>query len=99
MSETINFRGADKSEYSIRIDDGSIELDWYFVGSMQGGAGTEGGITVGKEKVSEFLNSMNFKDLSDFINDIKIYDDSQWSNLKEILRSYSTGSWSWSESD
>lgn len=99
MSKTIKFRSEVKSEYTIQTKEGSIELTWYFSGSVYGGTGTEGGITVGKEKVTEFLNSMNFEDLSDFIQKIKNYDDNQWSNLREEMRQFSTGSWTWSETD
>lgn len=99
MSETIHFRSEDKSEYSIKVVDGAIYLDWYYPGSIYGGTGTEGQIGIGKEKVTEFLNSMNFEDISDFTQKIKNYDDNQWSNLRQVMRQFSTGSWTWSETD
>ncbi len=99
MSEVVSFRGEDASEYSIRILDGAIELDWFYRGSMYGGFGTEGGITVGEEKVPEFLKQMNFDDLPDLVNKIRIYDGHQWSNLKKEMRGFSTGSWNWADTD
>ena len=99
MTETINFKGEDFSEYSIEIVDGSIEMNWYYRGSISGGTGTEGGITVGIEKISHLLEEIKCKDLGELLAKIKKYQIDDWQFLKEKMRECSTGSWSWNETD
>ena len=99
MTETINFKGEDFSEYSIEIVDGSIEMNWYYRGSISGGTGTEGGITVGIEKISHLLEEIKCKDLGELLAKIKKYQIDDWQFLKEKMREGSTGSWSWNETD
>ena len=99
MTETINFKGEDFSEYSIEIVDGSIEMNWYYRGSISGGTGTEGGITVGIEKISHLLEEIKCKDLGELLAKIKKYQIDEWRFLKVKMREFSTGSWSWNETD
>jgi hypothetical protein len=99
MTETINFKGEDFSEYSLTIVDGSIEMNWYYRGSISGGTGTEGRITVGIEKISHLLEEVKCTDLSEFLTKIKKYQIGEWQFLKMKMREFSTGSWSWNETD
>jgi len=99
MNESIKFKGEDFSEYSVKVVEGSIEMDWYYRGSISGGTGTEGGITVGAEKISKFLEEMRFTDLEDFIPRIKKYQIEEWQYLKEKMFEFRTSSWSWNETD
>ena len=85
MTETINFKGEDFSEYSIEIVDGSIEMNWYYRGSISGGTGTEGGITVGIEKISHLLEEIKCKDLGELLAKIKKYQIDDWRFLKEKM--------------
>ena len=71
MNESIKFKGDDFSDYSVKMVNGSIEMDWYYRGSISGGTGTEGGITVGIENISKFLKGMEFKDLVDFFLELR----------------------------
>jgi hypothetical protein len=99
MNESIKFKGEDFSEYSIKMVDGSIEMDWYYRGSISGGTGTEGGITVGIENISKFLEEMKFNDLAEFFSGIEKYQIEEWQFLKQKMRKFSTGSWSWNDTD
>jgi|LauGreDrversion4_1035100.scaffolds.fasta_scaffold386116_2 hypothetical protein len=99
MNESIKFKGEDFSEYSIEMVDGSIEMNWYYRGSISGGTGTEGGITVGIEKISYLLEEIKCKDLGEFMTKIRKYQIGDWQFLKEKMRECSTGSWSWNETD
>jgi hypothetical protein len=99
MNESINFKGEDFSEYSIKMVNGSIEMDWYYRGSISGGTGTEGGITVGSENISKLLEEMGFQDLVDFFAGIEKYQIEEWRFLKQEMRKFSTGSWFWNETD
>ena len=99
MNESIKFKGEDFSEYSVKVVEGSIEMDWYYRGSISGGTGTEGGITVGTEKISKFLEEMKFTNLEDFIPRIKKYQIEEWQYLKEKMFEFRTSSWSWNETD
>ena len=99
MNESIKFKGEDFSEYSVKMVDGSIEMDWYYRGSISGGTGTEGGITVGVENISKFLEEMKFKDLAEFFSGIEKYQIEELQFLKQEMRKFSTGSWSWNDTD
>jgi len=99
MNESIKFKGEDFSEYSVKMVDGSIEMDWYYRGSISGGTGTEGGITVGIENISKFLEEMKFNDLAEFFSGIEKYQIEEWQFLKQEMRKFSTGSWSWNDTD
>jgi len=99
MTEAIKFKGEDFSEYSIEIVDGSIEMNWYYRGSISGGTGTEGGLTVGVEKISRLLEEINCKDLIEFTTKIKNYQIGEWQFLKMKMREFCTDSWSWNETD
>jgi hypothetical protein len=99
MNESIKFKGEDFSEYSVKLINGSIEMDWYYRGSISGGTGTEGGITVGVENISKFLEAMGFRDLVDFFAEIKKYQIEEWRFLKQEMRKFCTGSWTWNETD
>ena len=99
MNESINFKGEDFSEYSVKMLDGSIEMDWYYRGSISGGTGTEGGITVGSENISKLLEEMGFQDLVDFFAEIEKYQIEEWRFLKQEMRKFCTNSWSWNDTD
>jgi hypothetical protein len=99
MNESIKFKGEDFSEYSVKMVDGSIEMDWYYRGSISGGTGTEGGITVGIENMPKFLEEMGFKDLVDFFAGIEKYQIEEWRFLKQVMRKFCTNSWSWNDTD
>jgi hypothetical protein len=99
MNESVKFKGEDFSEYSVKMVDGSIEMDWYYRGSISGGTGTEGGVTIGRENISKFLEEMGFQDLVDFFAGIEKYQIEEWRFLKQEMRKFSTGLWFWNETD
>ena len=99
MNESIKFKGEDFSEYSVKVVEGLIEMDWYYRGSISGGTGTEGGITVGIENIPKFLGEMKFRDLDEFFSGIRKYQIEEWRFLKQKMRKFSTNSWSWNETD
>ena len=99
MNESIKFKGEDFSEYSVKVVEGSIEMDWYYRDSISGGTSTEGGITVGIENIPKFLDEMKFRDLEEFFSGIEKYQIEVWRFLKQEMRKFSTNSWSWNETD
>jgi hypothetical protein len=99
MSNSMNFTADDKSEYSIRIIDGTVKMDCYLMGSITGGTGTECFHTIGLEKVPEFLESMNSASLEDLIIAISKYKQSEWTNLHTKVCEHQTDSFVWSETN
>ncbi len=99
MNELIKFKGADFSEYSVKVVEDSIEMDWYYRGSISGGTGTEGGITIGIENIPRFLNEMKFRNLEEFVSRIKKYQIEEWRALKQEMLKSCTNSWSWNETN
>ena len=59
MSDTVNFTAEDRSDYSIRVIDGTVKMECYLMGSISGGTRTECNHTIGLEKISDFLEAMN----------------------------------------
>ena len=73
MSDSVNFTADNRSEYSIRIIDGSVKVECYLMGSITGGTGTECFHTVGLAKVPEFLEAMNSASLEELMTAIGKY--------------------------
>ena len=99
MTDSINFTGEDFSEYSVRIKDSEIQMDWYHRGSMTGGTGTEGGHTIGRKNISKFLDEMNVANLEEFKTIIANYKLQEWRDLHTKICEFQTDSWMWSETN
>jgi hypothetical protein len=99
MSAPINFTADDRSEYSIRIIDGTVKMECYLMGSITGGTGTECFHTIGLAKVSAFLESMNSASLEDLMTAIGRYKQSGWINLHSRVCEHQTDSFVWSETN
>jgi hypothetical protein len=99
MSDWINFRADDRSEYSFRIIDGTVKMDCYLMGSITGGTGTECFHTIGAVNISEFLEAMNTASLEELITAIGKYKQSEWRKLHTQVCEHQTDSFVWSETN
>lgn len=100
MSAPINFTADDRSDYSIRIIDGTVKMECYLMGSITGGTGTECFHTIGLAKISEFLEAMNSKSLEELMTAIGKYKgQEEWLNLHTKACENQTDSFVWSETN
>jgi hypothetical protein len=99
VSDSINFTADNRSEYSIRIIDGTVKMECYLMGSITGGTGTECNHTIGAVNISEFLDSMNSASLEKLMTAIGKYKQEEWSNLHTQVCEHQTDSFVWSETN
>jgi len=100
MSDSVNFTAEDRSEYSIRVIDGTVKMDCYLMGSITGGTGTECFHTIGLVKISEFLEAMNSTSLEELMTAIGKYKgQEEWLNLHTKACEHQTDSFVWSETN
>ncbi len=100
MSDSVNFTAEDRSDYSIRVIDGTVKMDCYLMGSITGGTGTECFHTIGLVKISDFLKAMNSASLEELMTAIGDYKrEEEWLNLHTKVCKNQTDSFVWSETN
>ena len=88
-----------RSDYSIRVIDGTVKMDCYLMGSITGGTGTECFHTIGLVKIPDFLEAMNSTSLEELMTAIGNYKQVEWSNLHTQVCEHQTDSFVWNETN
>ena len=99
MTNPINFQDGKFDSYSLTLEENVVKIDCYLLGSITGGTGTECGHTIEGPKIREFLTLIGSGTIKDLQEKVKIYKASEWQKIHQVIQSFQTDSWSWSETN
>lgn len=94
MTTKLTHRTETGTEYSLTIDQDSIQVKRYSRGSISGGSGTECGHTVsGNEAMLQVLNLLALRSLSDLADKVLQFNDQEWNELHSTIQQNQTSSY------
>jgi hypothetical protein len=96
--ESIKFKDT-SGDYLVAVDDEQIKIECYLPGSPTGGYGTECFHTIGREKVSGFLEEMGVPSLKMVLRKLESYSAKEWSEFHQLVMRHQTKSFVWNETN
>ena len=95
----IRFEDGKFDSYTLTLENETVKLDCYLLGSITGGTGTECGHTISGPKVEQFLRAAGVDTFSGLEKRAQELDSEGWREIHQKIMEYQTDSWSWSETN
>lgn len=95
----VYFKDGSIDEYSLVLEEESVQLNCYLSGSITGGTGTECSHTVDETKLGDFIAAIKCKNIQELEEKVKSYSSGNWKKLHQVIQDHHTNHWTWSDTD
>ncbi len=99
MTSKVSFTAENKDSYTFAVEDDSVQLDCYLIGSISGGDATECSHTVGISNVPNLLRINQTSNLVDLLEKLRFLDAEGWRDFHHKIMECQTDSFTWSETN